>query len=146
MIVWNEVECFMANGYVSCFYLYDICSKQYSYCMNIALNMSFCFTISSQLFLEWRNSIFMYCTVFIKFSKKWYSRFVSIHSTIIARKKLVSKLTYFVQGWKNLGFWKLFRFLRFFTCEKHICYSTYMLWQFRLSVRHTGGSVKNGWS
>ena len=34
--------------------------------------------------------------------------------------------------------------------RQHICYSAYMLWQFRLSVRpsvcHTGGSVKNGWS
>jgi len=25
-----------------------------------------------------------------------------------------------------------------------ICYSAYMLWQFRLSVCHTGGSAKNG--
>jgi len=34
--------------------------------------------------------------------------------------------------------------------RQHICYSAYMLWQFRLSVCpsvcHTGGSVKNGWS
>ena len=35
-----------------------------------------------------------------------------------------------------------------FYARQHICYSTYMLWKFRLSVRlsvcHTGGSVKNG--
>jgi len=35
-----------------------------------------------------------------------------------------------------------------FYARQHICYSAYMLWQFRpsvrLSVRHTGGSVKNG--
>jgi len=37
-----------------------------------------------------------------------------------------------------------------FYARQHICYSAYMLWQFRpsvcLSVYHTGGSVKNGLS
>jgi len=43
-----------------------------------------------------------------------------------------------------------FHYLRRFTfyARQHICYSAYMLWQFRLSVclsvRHTGESVKNG--
>jgi len=35
-----------------------------------------------------------------------------------------------------------------FYARQHICYSAYMPWQFRLSVRlsvrHMGGSVKNG--
>jgi len=31
-----------------------------------------------------------------------------------------------------------------FYARQHICYSAYMLWQFRLSVCHTGGSAKNG--
>jgi len=31
-----------------------------------------------------------------------------------------------------------------FYARQHICYSAYMPWQFRLSVCHTGGSVKNG--
>jgi len=38
--------------------------------------------------------------------------------------------------------------LHHFYARQHICYSAYMLWQFRLSVCpsvcHTGGSVKNG--
>ena len=33
-----------------------------------------------------------------------------------------------------------------FYARQHICYSAYMPWQFRLSVCHTSGSVKNGWS
>jgi len=36
---------------------------------------------------------------------------------------------------------------RFYARQHNIiCYSAYMPWQFRLSVCHTGGSVKNGWS
>jgi len=38
----------------------------------------------------------------------------------------------------------------YFCARQHICYSTYMLSPVRpsvcLFVRHTGGSVKNGWS
>jgi len=32
-----------------------------------------------------------------------------------------------------------------FCARQHICYSAHMLSPVRLSVRHTGGSVKNGW-
>jgi len=62
-------------------------------------------------------------------------------------KKLIKNSQPFVKKMKNVrspqgGFFGLTLYIVSFCARQHICYSTYMLSPVRLSVRHTGGSVK----